>query len=87
MDQLKVSRNTKPERVTNSSNPVDALIGRKVMLRRVASALDADRAAAEIGIATDQYVASEAGRRRFCASELLKLAKLFNVSPSAFFTR
>lgn len=87
MDQLKVSRNTKPERVTNTNNSVDALIGRKVMLRRVARALGADAAAVAIGIAAAEYAASEAGRRRFSAHELLQLAKLFNVSPSAFFTR
>ncbi len=87
MDQIKVVRNTKPELVSLAANPVDAAIGRKVMLRRVTKGLGADEAATAIGIAVDEYAAAEAGRRRFAVKELLRLAKLFNVTPSAFFTR
>lgn len=87
MSQLKVSRNTQPEHARIPANPVDILIGRKIMLRRVAKALGAEEAAFAIGLGADEYAAAEAGRRRFSAKELLKLAKLFNVNPSAFFTR
>ena len=66
-------------------NPVDVQVGNNVRAKRTAAGLSQDYVANHLGLSLPEYQEYEFGGRRFGAERLLRLARLFGVSPEEFF--
>ncbi len=66
-------------------NPVDAQVGNNVGAKRTEAGLSQDYVANQLGLSLPEYQEYESGGRRFGAERLLRLARLFGVSPEEFF--
>jgi transcriptional regulator with XRE-family HTH domain len=66
-------------------NPVDVLVGNKVMDKRADLRLSQEYMADKLGLRLNEYRDSEFGTRRFGAPCLLKIARLLDVSAAYFF--
>jgi transcriptional regulator with XRE-family HTH domain len=66
-------------------NPVDAQVGNNVRAKRTAAGLSQDYVASQLGLSLPEYQEYESGTRRFGAERLLRLARLFGISPEEFF--
>ena len=66
-------------------NSIDQKVGEGVKRVRKRLKIDCDQAAGTLGISPSEYRKLEGGLRRFNSRQLLKLAKLFRISPIIFF--
>jgi transcriptional regulator with XRE-family HTH domain len=64
---------------------VDAQVGNNVGAKRTEAGLSQDYVANQLGLSLPEYQEYESGGRRFGAERLLRLARLFGVSPEEFF--
>ena len=65
--------------------PVDVQVGNNVRAKRNELGLSQHRVANQLWISLSEYQECESGSRRFGPERLLKLARLFGVSPEEFF--
>ena len=66
-------------------DPVDLQVGKNVRAKRTELGLSQDHVANQLGLSLPEYQEYESGRRRFGPERLLRLARLFGVSPEEFF--
>jgi transcriptional regulator with XRE-family HTH domain len=66
-------------------NPVDAQVGKNIIIKRAALGLSQAYMADQIGLTLDQYCECEAGTHRFGAERLLKIARLLGADPQELF--
>jgi transcriptional regulator with XRE-family HTH domain len=66
-------------------DPVDVQVGNNVKAKRTELGLSEDQAANQLGLNRAEYQEYESGNRRFGAKRLLKLVRLWGVSPEALF--
>jgi transcriptional regulator with XRE-family HTH domain len=66
-------------------NPVDVQVGNNVKAKRTELGLSEDQVANHLGLNPAEYQEYESGKRRFGAERLLKLVRLWSVSPEELF--
>jgi transcriptional regulator with XRE-family HTH domain len=67
------------------TNPVDARVGNNVRANRTKLGLSQDHIAKQLEISLAEHQKYESGIHRFGPERLLKLARLFDIRPQAFF--
>jgi transcriptional regulator with XRE-family HTH domain len=67
-------------------HPVDIHVGRKIREARLVRGYTQAGVAKELGLSFQQLQKYETGHNRVSASKLYELSKLFDVSPSHFFS-
>ena len=72
--------------MTRDANPIDALVGRRIRLRRLELGLSLPELADKAGIASEDLVEFERGARRVGAALLLQLAQALG-APTGYFFR
>jgi transcriptional regulator with XRE-family HTH domain len=70
---------------TRKANPVDAEVGRRIKLQRLAAGLSQTELGNEIGVSFQQVQKYERGQTRVGASRLTLIAKVLNVPINEFF--
>ena len=74
-----------PERMTQDANTIDAIVGRRIRLRRIELELSIDELACKAGALPEDLADCERGARRVGAPLLLRLAQTLGVPTSYFF--